>query len=119
MEPSKKISKSQARRISMQTLTERDREWKRLLDEGHAFELNEDCIRAHVLSMLGMLGEVEDLSPVLQARVVWEEMQESANGQVHPNVAEARKRVELLKMKVENSEDDTNLSMEKDDGVAS
>jgi hypothetical protein len=113
MKPHKKISKSQARRMSMQTLTERERDWKRLLDEGHAYELNEDCIRAHVLSMLGMLGEVDDLSTVLQARIVWEEMQESASGQVHPNVAEARKRVEQLKIKVENSEDDTNLSMEK------
>ncbi len=114
-----KVSKSQARRIAMQTLKERDREWQKTLEEGHAFELNEDCIRAHVLSILGMLGEVDDLPTVLQARIVWEEMQEGATGQAHPNIVEARKRVEALKKNVENSDDETNLELEKVDGIAS
>ena len=110
-----KVSKSQARRIAIQTLKERELNWQQALEDGHAFELNEDCIRAHVLSMLGMLGEVEDLPTVLQARVVWEEMQEGATGRVHPNVAEARKRVSALKKNVENSDEETNLELENED----
>jgi len=103
MEP---VLRSKARRVSIQTLKERDLEWKKLMDQSHSYELDEDCIRAHVLNMLGLLSEV-DLPQVLHARIVWEELQEGATGQVHPNVAEARKRVEILKKEVESSADES------------
>jgi hypothetical protein len=110
------MSRSRARRIAAQTLHERDLKWKEMIDSGQAFELNEDCIRAHVLFLLGVLNEVEDLPVVLQARIAWEQLQEGATGQIHPNIVEARKRVAELKKEVESSKDETNLEVEDKDG---
>lgn len=113
------MSRSRARRIAAQTLHERDLKWKEMIESGQAFELNEDCIRAHVLFLLDVLNEVEDLPVVLQARIAWEQLQEGATGQVHPNIVEARKRVAELKNSVESSKDQTNLEMEANDGITS
>jgi hypothetical protein len=113
------MSRSKARRIAVQTLQERDLKWKEMIDSGQAFELNEDCIRAHVLFLLGVLGEIDDLPVALQARIVWEQLQEAATGDLHPNIVEARKRVKILQEKVESSEDKTNLVVESDNGITS
>ena len=113
------MSRSRARRIAVQTLQERDLKWKEMIESGQAFELNEDCIRAHVLFLLGVLGEIDDLPVALQARIVWEQLQEVATGDLHPNIVEARKRVKILQEKVESSEDKTNLVVESDNGITS
>lgn len=112
-------SRARARRLAMHAMEERDREWKAMIESGKAFELNEDCIRAHVLFMLDVLQEVEDLPTTLQARIAWEQLQEATTGKVHPNILEARKRAAEIKKQVINSEDQTNLESEVDDGIIS
>ena len=111
------MSRPRARRMAAAALEERNRAWKEMIDSGKAFELDEDCIRAHTLFLLDVLHEVTDLPVNLQNRIAWEQMQEATTGNTHPNVLEARKRVEELKKKVEYVEDQTNLEVEKADGI--